>query len=108
MRLAARKGVGRTVEGEVIQPDVGEELQATGDFLDDTFRDGLLLTGERQALEKLQCLFQGQMADFINRVVSNRDMTGLLAQSRALAAGAGLMVEVLASSSRTVRESVSW
>ena len=54
LRLAARQGIGAAIEREIAEPDVAEESQPIGDFLDDLDRDLAAPAGQLQAGEELR------------------------------------------------------
>ena len=89
LRLAARQGVGRPVEGEVIQPDVDEKAEAGVDLLEHLVGDQPLPLGERKGRKKVQRAPHGQRARLRDRPVADRDGQALLLEPRAAALGTG-------------------
>ena len=56
LRLAAGQRAGRAVEGEVVQPDVDEELQPLVDLLEHPLGDLLLARAEVERAQELRAL----------------------------------------------------
>ncbi len=82
LRLAAGKRFGRTVERQVVEPDVDQEGQPRGDFLEDLFADLGLLPGQGQQVEKVAAVDQREAADVGNVLAADEDVARLAAQAQ--------------------------
>src|SRR5882757_8063697 len=94
--FAAGEGGGETVEGEVVEADFVEELEAAANFFEDFVGDGFLHFGKLQRREKDTRFLDGEFADFGNRFVCNANGAGFGAKARATAIGAGGVTTITA------------
>src|SRR6202011_5958355 len=99
LRLAARQRFRRTVQRQVIEADVVQELQPADDLLDDLVGDRLPLSLELQPAKELAGPLQRPAADLENcTLVTHRSdlyVTRLAFETRALALWTRLRVQVL-------------
>ena len=99
LRLAARERLRRTVQRQVIEPDIVQELQPADDLLDDLVGDRLPLSLELQPTKELAGPLQRPAADLEDRALvthrSDLDVTRLALEARALALRTRLRVQVL-------------
>ena len=94
LRLAAGEGVGRAVDGQVLEPDVDHELQALADLLEDSARDDLLALCPAQLFEEVDCVADRKRADVGDVAGVDRHGQRLGLQPAALARGARLVRHV--------------
>jgi hypothetical protein len=73
LRLAAGQRARRAVEGEVVQPDVDEELQPLVDLLEHPLGDLPLARAELEPAQELRALADGHRRDLGDRAVAERD-----------------------------------
>src|SRR5256885_6005624 len=103
LRFAAREGGSEAIEGEVVEADFVEELQATANFFKDFVGDGFLHFGKLQRREKDTRFLDGEFADFGNRFVCNANGAGFGAKARAAAIGASGVTTVTAQEDADVK-----
>src|SRR2546430_1149426 len=87
LRFAAREGGSEAIEGEVVEADFIEELEATANFFKDFVGDGFLHFGQLQRREKDARFFDGEFADFGDGSVCNANGAGFGAKARAATIG---------------------
>src|SRR5882724_124333 len=96
LRFAAREGGSEAIEGEVVEADFVEELEATANFFQDFVGDGFLHFGQLQRREKDARFLDGEFADFGNRFVCDANGAGFGAKARAAAIGASGVTAITA------------
>ena len=89
LRLAAREGVGRSIERQVVEADVDQETEPRGDLPHQLVGDGLARAGEPQGREERGGVIQGEMTEFMDRPAADEHEARLAAQAGAFAFGAG-------------------
>ena len=107
LRLAARQRLGAAVEGQVVEADVGEKAEAVADLLDDLTAIAPRQPGSSSVRKKSSALPTDRpvtcaMLSAGDEHVPRRVLSRVPPQS-----GHGLLPRYLASSSRTIIESVS-
>ncbi len=95
LRFAAGKGIGATVQGQVVEADVDQELQALADFLENLVGDLAASAAQCQAAEIFGRIPDRQCGDGRQRLVADPHVACLAAQARAATFWAGLGAEVL-------------
>src|SRR6267142_2440986 len=85
---APRQGRGRTVEGEVLEADVGEKAQALPDLLEHATGDLRIALREGQGVEELPRGLDGEAHDVRDGPPRDLDGQSLRPEARALARGA--------------------
>ena len=89
--LPAGQGVRLALEGQVVEADVDQELQACGDFIVDFCRDFTALAAETESGKEPKCLDDGHCADFRQCFVFDKYMPCGLVQAAAVTGRAGLL-----------------
>ena len=92
--LAAGQRVGTAVQGQIVEADVAEKCEPIADFLDDFFGNRRPPSIQRHAAEKVSRMTHRQVTDLGKRFVRDENIACCAVQSRAVAVGAGLAVEV--------------
>ncbi|MNO54255.1 hypothetical protein D3C76_447210 [compost metagenome] len=95
LRLAAGQGVGAAVEGQVVEADVDQELQALADFLEDLRRDLAAAAGQAEAGGVFAGGADRHRGDRRQGPVADPHVARLAAQAGAVAVRAGLGAEEL-------------
>src|SRR5690606_35083149 len=93
--LAAGQGVGAAVQGQVVEADIDQELQAFADFLENLLGDLAAAPAQAHAAEVVAGLAHRQAGDGRQGAVADPDVASLAAQAGAAALGAGLGAEEL-------------
>ena len=96
MQFAAGKGLCGAVQGQVVQPDVDQELEPLTDLVDDFLSDGDQVAGEPESFEKAQRLFRGPGGNGRQVLVVDEHMACLGVEPVAVAGLADLRGQVLA------------
>ena len=95
--FSAGKGFRRAIEGQIVESDIDQELQAGGDFLEHLFSDLCLVAGELEVEEVITCLLERQAADLVQGqclgTVTDVHVAGFFAQTSPIAVGAGLVAD---------------
>src|SRR5215813_488008 len=86
--LTARQRRCRAVEGEVLEPHVGEEAQPLADLLEDAAGDLRVTLGQGEGVEKLARRLDGEVDHIGNGAAGDLHGQRLRAQPRTLAGGA--------------------
>ncbi len=97
LRLAAREGLARSVDGEVVEPDVDEEPEPRPDLLQDLVRDLALTLGDpgREPLGPVERVGDREVGDVGDVLAVDRDRQGLGPEALALAGRTGPLDHVL-------------
>ncbi|MNM75938.1 hypothetical protein D3C81_877410 [compost metagenome] len=93
--LAARQGVGAAVQGQVVEADVDQELQALADLLEDLLGDLAAAASQRQLGKIAAGIAHRQGGDRRQGLVADPHVARLAAQAGAAAVRAGLGAEQL-------------
>ncbi len=93
--LAAGQGLGRAVQGQIVEADIDEEGDAGDDLVHDLFRHLLPVAGQFQVGEEAARLRQRPAAHLGQGAFADGDVARLAPQPRAAAFGAGAGGEVL-------------
>src|SRR5438876_100273 len=96
LRFAAGESGSEAIEGEVVEADFVEELEATANFFKDFVGDSFMHFGKLQRREKDARFFYGEFADFGDGFVCDANGTGFGAQARATAIGASGVAAITA------------
>ena len=88
LRLAAREGRRRPCQGQVAEPDVGEELEPFADFAYQFAGDLLFPFRELLLFEEGEQVVERPAADLVDRQVVEPDRGGVVAQAASHAGGA--------------------
>ena len=93
LAFAARERGGAAGEGEVVEPDIDEELQALGDLAEDSPRDLQPLRGQRgaDAREPVMRGADGKIRGLGDVLPADPDRQRLRLEARAVADGAGFL-----------------
>ena len=99
LRLAARQRPGRATERQVFQPDIAQEGQPLDDFLENRLADvgvdrARLAPPDRNLLEELHCVVDGQFGDVADAAARHHHRKRLSTQALAMADGARLLQHV--------------
>src|SRR5436309_3573770 len=95
LRLASRERLRGTVQGQVFEADIVQELQAADDLLDDLVGDRLTLPFELEAAKEFARILERQIAYFVDRSLTDFHMPRFAPQPRAMTLRARLRVEIL-------------
>ncbi|KAF1065940.1 MAG: hypothetical protein GAK45_02062 [Pseudomonas citronellolis] len=95
LRLATGEGIGAAIQGQIVQADVDQELQALADLLENLRRDLPATTGQAQALGIVAGFAHRHRSHCRQRLVANPHMSSLTAQAGAMAIRARLGAEEL-------------
>ena len=93
--FATGQGVGAAVQGQVVEADVDQELQAFTDFLEDLLGDLAAAAGQAHAAEVVAGLADWQAGDGRQGALADPHMARFAAQAGAAAVRAGLGAEEL-------------
>jgi len=92
--FAAGQGVGAAIQGQIIQADVDQELQAFADLLENLVGDLAASSAEREDAEVVGGVADGHGRDRRQGLVANPHVACFAAQTRAATVRAGLGAEV--------------
>src|SRR5262249_19142692 len=92
LRFAAAQRSGRTVERQVLEPDVAQELEPPADLLQRLRRDLRLRGGERETAEEGERLLDGHARHVAHVLPADRDGERLGGEPAALAARADALL----------------
>ena len=85
LTLTAGEGVGESVERKITQTHIQEELQAVGDFGEQTLADFLLMLREFQFLEPFAQVHNRHLNQFGDALSANLHIVGFLLESGTMA-----------------------
>ena len=91
--FAAGQGVGATVQGQIVQADIDQELQALANFLEDFGGDLAASAGQAEFSKIVAGIADRQGGHRRQRFLANPDMSRFATQACAVAVRAGLGAE---------------